>query len=419
MNEWRKLRQMAREASTDFQSFLKCENPLVREGLLDNPDLPKHIEEQMLSDRSPRIKMNLLKRPEYIDKIVSEESWRVKYQVINNNPEVPLKVLQELVNDKDIRVSQKASELLDIAAEYDFVDWYKDGISIKLAIPGECNARCGFCFNNLNDMRKIASEEDKQNFLEKFLLSLEDIITRIDGRQAISLDITGEEPTFDPEFLKRVLTALRGFSRRDQINRTTLTTNGYNLDKVISNLRGIVDYVNISVHHYDQEQREDVFNVPSPSDEEYKQLVLALMDIGIDSTVTAVLDKNIQPDFLDTFISWAKDIGFTSLRVRRDVYTNNTNFLDVLDQTRNDNNFTTIQEAKYPEAQWCQLATEDGFMVYFFEGREDGSTRDPGIEFIVHPDGQAYQDWNKQVPLDEYKLPIGYYFHKPGTEKSI
>jgi len=410
---------MAREASTDFQSFLKCENPLVREGLLDNPDLPKHIEEQMLSDRSPRIKMNLLKRPEYIDKIVSEESWRVKYQVINNNPEVPLKVLQELVNDKDIRVSQKASELLDIAAEYDFVDWYKDGISIKLAIPGECNARCGFCFNNLNDMRKIASEEDKQNFLEKFLLSLEDIITRIDGRQAISLDITGEEPTFDPEFLKRVLTALRGFSRRDQINRTTLTTNGYNLDKVISNLRGIVDYVNISVHHYDQEQREDVFNVPSPSDEEYKQLVLALMDIGIDSTVTAVLDKNIQPDFLDTFISWAKDIGFTSLRVRRDVYTNNTNFLDVLDQTRNDNNFTTIQEAKYPEAQWCQLATEDGFMVYFFEGREDGSTRDPGIEFIVHPDGQAYQDWNKQVPLDEYKLPIGYYFHKPGTEKSI
>ena len=51
---------------------------------------------------------------------------------------------------------------------------YNKVITVKLVIPGRCNAKCPFCYNK--DKQILC---DKQQFLDNFIDSLDDIICRI------------------------------------------------------------------------------------------------------------------------------------------------------------------------------------------------------------------------------------------------
>ena len=84
---------------------------------------------------------------------------------------------------------------------------YNKVITVKLVIPGGCNAKCPFCYNKDKDMSC-----DKQQFLDIFIESLDDIITRIGNKNPISVDITGGEPTLDPEYLSKVYPSKPSFS---------------------------------------------------------------------------------------------------------------------------------------------------------------------------------------------------------------
>lgn len=65
---------------------------------------------------------------------------------------------------------------------------------------------------------------DKQQFLDNFTESLNDIITRIGDKNLISVDITGGEPTLDSEYLSKVFIKLKEFNIKSKVLRVTMTT---------------------------------------------------------------------------------------------------------------------------------------------------------------------------------------------------
>jgi sulfatase maturation enzyme AslB (radical SAM superfamily) len=364
-------------------------------------------------DKSTRIREKLASK--FIETSTKDPDWRVRYIAINDNPEVPIKILEELIHDKDTRVQNKAKELLYIQKNYIYRKDFDNAITIKLVIPGACNANCSFCYNKHGNQVEKATISLKQNWLDNFLIALEQVVAKIGKKQPISIDITGNEPTLDADFFIKVMHKLRGFSLKNNISRITCTTNGINIKKVAPYMNGIVNYVNISVHDYDQERRNKIFGSYYPTDEDYKENVKILLDNNINCSAVSVIDGKIENfcNFRDNFIKWAEDIGFVSLRFRYNVYSNNSdNFLDYMNQTVSNDQFFTIQKEDTPDSNWCQLTKSNGFMVFFLKGVIDTYEVSPGIEFIIHDDGKAYADFGRAIPFEKYPFPVGYVFDK-------
>ena len=413
---WREERLLAR--TTDNPSeYLNHPNYLVREGLLDNPNTDSILLEKLSKDKNVFIREKLAKR--YLDSAIYDSNWRVRYAAIHDNFNVPIKVLKKLMDDSDFRVREEALRLLDINKNYSYRENYNNLITIKLVLPGTCNAKCKFCYNKYIEEMKLGSKEMKEKFLDKFLISLEKIVLKVDGKQRISLDITGNEPTLDTDFFIQVIHKLRNFSLKDSITRVTCTTNGIGILKVAPYMNGVVNYVNISVHDYDYKRRSNIFGTYFPTDDDYKKIVKSLLDNDISVTAVSVIHKKIDnfSVWRDQFISWALKIGFVGLRFRYDAYDTDDNnlFLDYMNQTIQDNNYYVIQKENAFDSIWCMLSYKSNFLVYFLYFLNGGvNTYDssPGIEFVIHDDGEAYADFNKTVLFDDYKFPVGYIFDK-------
>lgn len=408
---WRIERDLARKTDNPTE-FLKHPNVLVRDGLLANPNVTDHLLYRLSHDAGTNIREKLAQQ--FVETAIEDSNWRVRYVAINDNPEVPIHILKKLINDVDVRVRTKAQELLEIQNSYIYRKDFDNAITIKLVIPGSCNANCSFCYNKHSNQMECVTNDLKKKWLDTFLLSLEQVVAKIDSRQPISIDITGNEPTLDTDFFIKVMHKLRGFSLRDKIARITCTTNGINLKKVAPFMKGVVDYVNISVHDYDVEKRNSIFGSYFPTDEDYKERVQILLDNQIHASAVAVIDRKIEnfSTFRDEFIKWAEDIGFVSLRFRHNVYCDASSFLNYMAETISDERFFTIQKEDTPDSNWCQLSTESGFLLFFLKGVIDTYQVSPGIEFIVHDNGKAYADFNKTIPFEKYKFPVGYVFDK-------
>lgn len=408
---WREERKIARN-TTNPTEFLENQNFLIREGLLKNKEVTPKILEKLSQDNSTQIREKLARQ--FVKRAIKDSNWRVRYTAINNNPEISEEMLKILIDDEDARVRAKARRLLEIKNEYTYRKDFDNAITIKLVIPGACNANCEFCYNKHSNKMEIGTQELKQKWLDNFLKELELIVLKIDGKQPISIDITGNEPTLDTEFFIKVMHKLRNFSLRSRINRITCTTNGVGLKKVAPFMQGVVNYVNISVHDYDQEKRNAIFGSYFPTDKEYEEIIQLLLDNKIHTSAIAVIYNKIEdfPNWRDEFIKWANRIGFVSLRFRHNVYFDNDSFLGYMEETIADKRFYTIQREDTPDSNWCQLTTKDGFLVFFLKGVVDTFSVSPGIEFIIHDDGKAYADFKKTIPFEKYDFPVGYVFDK-------
>lgn len=412
---WREERNIARETSNPTE-FLEHPNFLVRDGLLNNEYLTSEIIEKLSHDDSVQIREKLARQ--FVEKSVKDPNWRVRYAAINDNPTIETKLLEMLVNDDDIRVRTKARRLLEIQNEYTYREDFDNSITIKLVIPGTCNANCVFCYNKHSNKMERGTPELKQRWLDNFLISLKQIVLSVDGKQPISIDITGNEPTLDTDFFIQVMHKLRSFSLKDSISRITCTTNGIGLKKVAPFMKGVVNYVNISVHDYDQERRNAIFGSYFPTDEDYAEIIQLLLNNKIHTSAISVIHHEINDfsSWRDNFIKWADNIGFVSLRFRHNVYYDSNNFLEYMNETAKDERFYIIQKEDTPDSNWCQLTTKDGFMVFFLKGVIDTYEVSPGIEFIVHDDGKAYANFNKTITFEDYNFPVGYVFDKKLTK---
>lgn len=283
---------------------------------------------------------------------------------------------------------------------------YNRVITIKLVIPSKCQAKCKFCY--INDY-KDKMVNDKGVFLNNFLSSLDSIIKSIGNKNEISLDITGNEPTYYIELLQEILLMLRGYDIKRKVLRVTITTNGMNLDKLIPYFDGVIDYVNISIHHYDYNKRNSIFGCITKTDDEYSDIIDKLNNIGITTSAISVIYEPI-PNFkvfMNDFINWCKNIGFISLRFRNDVFWSDSQFEEYIDMALNDNQFYIIDHENTTDSHWCRLRRYDKFRVFFLKGVKDTSMNTKGIEYIIADDGKCYVDFYKTTRIEDYQYEIG------------
>lgn len=288
---------------------------------------------------------------------------------------------------------------------------YNKVISIKLVIPSNCNARCCFCY-----MKDYKIEPTKELFLENFISSLEYLFKEIDGKNSISIDITGNEPTFDLELLQEVMTKLKVFKRTHVVERITITTNGFQLnnDKVYTMFDGVVDYVNISIHDFNQQRRDDIMEFKTPTTEEYVKYVKKLNSIGIDVSAVAVIYRLLKPVdrfelWVSVFTGWCKHCGFKALRFRCDVFWKRNRYFDrYMDVMLNDTKYDIINHEDTTDSHWCRLRRKsDGFRVFFLKGVLDTSILTKGIEYVIANDGKAYCDFYMKTKVEDYEYEIG------------
>lgn len=283
---------------------------------------------------------------------------------------------------------------------------YNNVISVKLVIPGGCNARCVFCY--MKDQGKINC--DKEYFLSNFISSLDTLINMVGEKNPVSLDITGNEPTFDVEFLKKVLNRLKEFNIKDKVSRVTITTNGFNLYKLVQYFQDVIDYVNISVHDFDLVRRTEIMGTQVLNKNEYYSCVEALSSIGIKTSAVAVIYKPINEfiEWANDFIRWCKSVKFVSLRFRCDVFWKGQYIFDeYMQQFLNDKGFAVINHENTPDSHWCRLRRYDGFRLFFLHGVLDTSIVTKGIEYVIAEDGLCYCDFYRKVALEDYEYEVG------------
>ena len=282
---------------------------------------------------------------------------------------------------------------------------YNKVITIKLVIPNSCNAKCPFCYNKDKNITL-----NKEEFYNNFIDELDYVLKEIGDKNPVSIDITGGEPTLDYEFLIRVLNRLKEYNIKSKVLRTTMTTNGTNLIKVIPYLKGVIDYVNISIHDYRIEERMNILGLSIPSSY-YKSCVSQLKEIGITTSVCAVIFKEI-PDFkswMDNFIDWAKENGFISVRFRCNVFWDKSSIFDkYLLQEKEDDDFTVITYENTTDSHWLRLRRKsDKMRVFFLHGVLDTSILTKGIEYVIDTNGKCYCDYYRKTPIRDYKYEIG------------
>lgn len=285
---------------------------------------------------------------------------------------------------------------------------YNKVISVKLMVPGACNAKCTFCY--MKDYKDGVLKNQKEEFLNNYLTSLNKIISEIGNKNPISLDITGNEPTFDVEFLQNILTQLKEDSIKDKVQRVTMTTNGFHLREVIPYLEGAVDYVNISVHDYRLGERRAIMGFKTFTDQEYAEMIKSLREVGITTSAVAVIHKQIPsfPDWFEEFADWCNDLGFISLRIRCDVFWNQKELFDFyMKYGLMQDDYTIIDHEETPDSHWCRLRRYDKFRVFFLKGVLDTSLLTKGIEYVIADDGICYCDFYKRTKMEDCRYEIG------------
>lgn len=340
-----------------------------------------------------------------------KERWTDQYDALLHDFDMPTGRVDQLAQSDNEDVSNAAVWHKLVLDRYNVRRDYNNVVSIKLVIPSYCQAKCRFCFMNTYEHM----EHDQDLFLMRYLDSLGDVVNALYGKHPISLDITGNEPTFTPDLLRKVLRGLKQSRWLDKINRVVMTTNGYNLDEVIDDLVGVVNYVNISTHHYDIDERRIIFGTwRIPDDAQLHNMALHLLDVGIrTSTVAVVQYANLDfPKFVEEYIRWADGIGFESVRFRGDCSTGAfaPTFNQYIDDVKGTGKYTVIQEEHTNDSHWCRLVDGEGHFFFMLQGVPSTYECSRGIEYIISDDGLPYLDYYKQHPFRENRLPVGYIF---------
>lgn len=282
----------------------------------------------------------------------------------------------------------------DVVSPSDFKDGHGSGLSVKVVLPSYCQARCPFCFNNLT------TETQQHNyayFFKNLIDSLNLIFKNINDRP-ISIDITGNEPTFDTEVFKKFMAIISEY--KPFISKVVLTTNGFRLGEVIGSMKGVVDIVNISLHHYDYNERRQIFGTNRiPSNEELKELVSRLHNNGITATAVSVLYKDLGNfrDYCDKFKDMAIETGFKDVRMRSNFCANDEFIYEILRTDFNNDSINIVGGLV------TKIITDKktGFQTYILKGVPDLTEYVVGAELVIDDDGLCYVDYNKRYPVND------------------
>lgn len=299
--------------------------------------------------------------------------------------------------------------LIGEAREYEIVpvesfkQGHGNGLSVKIVVPCFCQAKCPFCFNNLTTDTQC---HDYEAFFKDLKISLDRIFGNLADKRNISLDITGNEPTFNVNVFKRLMYVLREY--KNQTDKIVLTTNGFHLAECLPEMAGVVDIVNISLHHYNEDiRKKEILRTDFiPSNDELKNIIEAGNAVGITFTAVAVLYKKFEnfADFYNKFVDFAMAVGFKDVRFRSN-FMNKDEFIgEVLNTNIEYQEFNALSGLT---TKIIKDRARNGYEVRILVGVPDLTAYVVGPELVIDDNGKTYVDYNKRFPIDDEK--IGYF----------
>jgi len=266
--------------------------------------------------------------------------------------------------------------------------------NFSIVIPGGCNAKCKFCFNN--------NIEQKQVNHENYIMNLIDNLDSLPP-EFYQVSITGGEPLLS-SYIDEVLMLLR--FKKDKYKNIVLTTNGTNLLEKLNMVKLSVDHINISRHHYDEDKNKNIFSgTYDISDEYISNCIKEYSKFGIDISVNCIINSNTKPEFIEKFTRWSNMMGFYTVNFRKESGN--------LDPTFAESSYNEHKVLKTNLCDVCRTKTQiiNGAIVNWKCSKvEPSETLGNNIyEAVYLPNGNLYIDWegNKKLIIkvqDKYSF---------------
>ena len=255
--------------------------------------------------------------------------------------------------------------------------------NITILVPGSCDASCDFCFWD-REGGKIKPPLDYLTMLRRTLLTLSETMYP-------NLSISGGEPTIS-RFFRSILVEVARIRRERKFEKVILTTHGGNLKEFIDLVACAVDYVNISRHHFDDEENRKIFkskNVPTTT--ELEQLIPLLPPV----TFNCVIKQGTSVDFCEEFISFAASIGVYSISFRKE----SSNITPSDAEKHFVQHYPTVAESNCPVCRGVSVAVLGGAILVNFKSSVPEPSIELGEEYevVFHPDGELYTDWGRKL----------------------
>lgn len=257
--------------------------------------------------------------------------------------------------------------------------------NLTIVLPTQCKADCSFCSWR-------TSKQDKQTFDDKlFLESLKDTLTLLPPGFT-QITISGGEPSTYSE-LESVMTLI---NQAKNIEKVVFTTNGENLlylskQKWFTN---VVNYVNISRHHWDSGYNQSIFKLDMIDWKTIKKVSKNLALEAIPTNINCVLSNSINEmykvDFIKNFVKVCKANNINSITFRNDYDDgDNIHYIESsMGKALSDNSCPVCRKAQYLVSGMNVFFTNSVFEPMDILG--DNVV----YEFILQPNGDLTIDWN-------------------------
>ena len=257
---------------------------------------------------------------------------------------------------------------------------YNDSPNFTIIAPGGCNAKCSFCF----------WEQEETMDRDDYLVNLANTITSL-PKQFWQVSISGGEPCLSP-YISNILQLLDYVKKQGRICKVVLTTNGTGLKELIPEMKGVVDYVNISRHHYYDNKNQEIYGVKTvPSKKEIKELNTLLNQIGIESNMNCVITDHISDtEDVRRMISFAKEHNYSSIAFRHQ-----HGVLEAPEIERGFDNWVAQYEGECPVCR-SKVQLINGMRVAWKSSLaepKEAFDEDVVYELVHHPGGNVTADW--------------------------
>lgn len=258
--------------------------------------------------------------------------------------------------------------------------------NLTIVLPTNCTADCSFCSWR-------TSNQHKQHFdTEKFLKSLVHTLEHL-PESCTQITISGGEPS-EYKDLYRVM-GIIAYHKLKNIQKVVFTTNGQNLER-LSNAKwftDVVDFVNLSRHHYVQDTSDKIFKLATINWPMIKHISDNLSIEGIALNINCVLSKDIHEEysrlFVDEFVDRCRKNSVNSITFRANY-----------DEGSDIHELEKLMDKKVGvhECPVCRKSEYlvNGFRVLFTNSEfepVDVLGYDAIYEFILQPNGDLTSDW--------------------------
>ena len=237
--------------------------------------------------------------------------------------------------------------------------------NFSIVMPTGCNAKCSFCY----------WEPEMGSNLDKFKEVIRDLPPEFE-----QCSITGGEPTMANDLMQWIRVANKRFGK------VVLNTNGYKLtDAIIQS----VDFVNISVHHYDRYSNCKIFGTDTVPD----KVQLKEMCKHGNVTFNCVLDDGFADfQFIMDYIKFAKYCG--AKVAFRKYYSD----LTILDKVDLDDTLTGEHSCGACLHRYHKINDVD--VTFKYSVPETNECMSDPYEVILQANGKATYDWAGKKEVD-------------------